>query len=268
MSKVPSSVRAPRARRAVPRRLRSLVVLVAGGLALAAAPAARAEDTLEEKVLEARYTHGDYAVFLGWHDPADRQFDEHGSFAVPVGFKIRYRWLDWLRVEGDVAYYRRSKEPPLIVAIFQAPNFDGLLFSGSLQAVLRRSGVFRPYVGAGPVIASLGNDFLAFRPEIREVDPQNPDQFALATWSRLDIGAQALAGLDLFLGHRVSPFVEYRHLLGSLDLRPGDVTIGGFAFDPGELNTLPKTPEDTGRPHSGHYDWSGPLVVGGLKVRF
>ena len=258
----------PGIRRALARAGRVMVVLATAGAVLAAAAPARAERTLEEKILENKYVHGDYSVYLGWHDPADWQFDEHGSYALPIGFKIRYRWMDWLRVEGDVSYYRRSKQPEVLVSIAQAPNFDGLMIAGSVQAVLRRAGVFRPYVGAGPVIASLGNDLLVFRPEIRAVDPQNPDQFAMATWSRLDIGAQALAGLDFFLGHRISPFVEYRQLFGSLDLRAGDLTIGNFAFDPAVLRTVPRTPQDDGRPHSAHYDWSGPMIVGGLKVRF
>ncbi len=245
-------------------------VLVWAVAALAAFPGVgRSDDRdLTEKVLDSKYSRGDYAVYLGWHDPADWQFDEHGSWALPVGFKVRFRWLDWLRVEGDVSYFRRSNNPEVLVAIFRAPNFDGLLVGGSLQAVLRRSGVFRPYAGAGPIVASLGNDFLAFRPEVRDADPSNPDQFALASWSQVDVGLQAMAGVDFYLGHRVSPFLEYRHLVGSLDLDRGDVTIGAFPFAPEELNTLPATPEDDGRPHSSHYDWSGPVVVGGLKIRF
>jgi opacity protein-like surface antigen len=264
-----SLVPACRAARPYPsgRRLLAAVLLLAA-LAACAPSTTAAEPDLDERVLDGKYPRGDYSVYLGWHDPEDWQFDEHGSWALPVGFKVRFRWLDWLRVEGDVSYFRRSNEPDVLVSLYRAPNFDGLVLGGSLQAMLRRSGVFRPYVGAGPVVASLGNDFLVFRPEVRDADPQNPDQFALATWSQLDVGVQALAGVDFYLGHRISPFLEYRHLAGSLDLDDGDVTIGAFAFDPAELNTVPDSPADDGRPHSAHYDWSGPVVVGGLKVRF
>lgn len=241
----------------------ALALLAAGPV-----PAAAGERSLEEKILDSKYTLGDYAVYLGWHDPWDWQFDEHGSFALPVGFKVRFLWTDRFRIEGDVSYYRRSSTPDVLVSIYSAPNFDALLIGGSIQAVLRRSGVLRPYVGAGPVIASLGDDFLAFRPEVREVDPTNPDQFALATWSRLDIGFQALVGVDFFLNHRVSPFVEARYMRGELDLDGGDVTIGNIPFDPADLQTIPETPDGFGRPHASHYDWSGPVAVAGLKVRF
>jgi hypothetical protein len=253
---------------AVPSRaLLAPGILMLASWALGARPAAAEEPSLEEKLLDNKYRHGDYAVYLAWHDPEDWQFDEHGSHAIAAGLKVRFRWLDWLRVEGDLSYYRRGEEPPIIVSIYKAPEFDGLLVGGMLQAV-RPHGTLRPYLGAGPVFASLGNDFLVFRPEVREVDPGNPDQFALATWSEFDIGWTAAAGLELNLQRRWSPFMEYRHLFGKVHLKDGDVRIGNFAFDPEELNTLPENPQDDGFPHSRRYDWSGPFISAGLRIRF
>jgi hypothetical protein len=263
----------PRHRRSGGRRppaLRALAATVAG-LFASAVPAASSiagEKSLEEKLLDNKYRHGDYGVYMGWHDPWDWQFDEHGSHAVPLGIKVRFRWLEWLRLEGDVTYYRQGEEPPLLVSLYQAPEFDGLLLSGMVQFVPHRTGLLRPYVGTGPVFASLGNDFLVFRPEVRAADPGNPDQFALASWSQMDVGWAAEVGVDFHLGRRWSPFVEYRHLFGALELEEGDTTIGSYPFDPEELNTLPTGPEDQGIPHSSHYDWSGPVVSAGLKIRF
>jgi hypothetical protein len=249
-------------------RLAAGAVAAALALAPAAAPAAEDDRSLEEKVLDEKYRHGDYAVYLGWHDPWDWQFDEHGSFALPLGVKVRFKWLDWLRLEGDVSYYRRGDDPPVLVSLAEAPAFDGLMLGGSAQLVPWRRGRLRPYVGVGPMLVSLGNDFVVFRPEVREADPGNPDQFALASWSQLDAGWQVLGGVDVLLGHRVSPFLEFRQIFGELHLESGDVTIGTFPFDPEDLNTVPGPAGGDGVPHSRRYDWSGPSISGGLKVRF
>ncbi len=243
-------------------------VLVLAVLAASSAPPASAgEPSLEEKLLDNKYRHGDYGAYFAWHDPEDWQFDEHGSHAVPFGIKVRFRWLDWLRVEGDVSYFRRGQDPPIIVSIYKTPEFDGLLLGGMLQLQPRR-GFLRPYLGAGPLFASLGNDFLVFRPEIREVDPGNPDQFALASWSSYDLGWMVAGGLDLSFGRRWSPFVEYRHLFGELTLDDGEVRIGALPFDPEKLHTLPENGQGDGFPHSRKYDWSGPFISAGLRIRF
>lgn len=246
------------------------------GLAGVASPAGagRTEPPLEEKVLANKYRHGDYGIYMGWHDPWDWQFDEHGSSAWPIGLRVRLRWLDWLRVEGDLSYYRRSEEPPFITDITRVPQFDGLVLGASVQTVLRRVGFWRPYVGTGPVVVSLGNDFLVFRPEVWEADHSNSAQVDLADWSKFDVGWQFSGGVDFFLGGRVSPFVEYRHEFGSLSLDDSDVRLGGLTLiglqtTIEELHTVPADPNiDHGRPHSRTYDWSGPIVSVGLKVLF
>jgi hypothetical protein len=248
------------------RALAALLVPAALVGPVAAVPAA--QPRLEEKILDSKYRHGDYAVHAGWHDPWDWQFEEHGTHAVPIGVKVRLRGLGWLRVEGDLTYFRRSNEPPVLVSLYKAPEFDGLLLGGTVQLVPWQRGILRPYAGGGPVFASLGNDFLAFRPEIRDADPSNPDQFALATWSEMDIGWCTQVGVDVNLGKRWGPFVEYRHLFGELTLEEGDVTIGAFAFAPENLYTVPEDASEDGVPHSRRWDWSGPILSAGLKIRF
>lgn len=242
--------------------------------ALSGAPrAARAEPSLEEKILASKYPHGEYGVYVGWHDPQDWQFDEHGKSAWPIGLKARVKWLDWLRVEGDIAYFRRSESPAVLVSLVDVPQFDALLLGASLQVEPWHEGLLRPYVGAGPLFASLGNDFLAYRPDIHAADPANPDQFEMASWSKFDAGWQLQGGLDFFLGRRFLPFVEYRYQFGSVSLDEEDITSGGLSLHAlnlavEDLHTLPKSSTDDGRPHSRKYDWSGPSVSVGLKVLF
>jgi hypothetical protein len=233
-----------------------------------ASPARGGEASLEEKLLDNKYRRGDYAVYFAWHDPEDWQFDEHGSHASPFGLKVRFRWLVWLRLEGDVAYYQSGNELPIPISIFQPPQFDGLLVGGLVQARVRSRGLLRPFVGAGPLFVSLGNDFLVFRPDVRDAAPSNPDQFALASWSRFDLGWMAAAGLDIDLGRRWSPFVEARHLFGSLTLDDDDVRIGSLPLPPEDLHTVPVNGVGDGFPHSRHYDWSGPFISLGLRIRF
>ena len=67
----------------------------------------------------------------------------------------------------------------------------------SLQALLPKLGPFRPYLGAGPMFVSLGNDFVVWRQDIYQADPDNPDQYALAKWKKYDVGAQVIAGVAL-----------------------------------------------------------------------
>jgi hypothetical protein len=214
---------------------------------------------IRDEILDNKYRWGDYAVYGGWYDPQAEQFDEHGTAAYPLGAKVRLRWRGWMRVEGDVSYYRRSGEA-LFFDIVNVPKFDGLMVAASLQAAGAKWGPVRPYVGGGGMFVSLTNTFGVIIREIEDADPDFIGKYQVATWDELDVGATAVAGLDIHVSSRVFPFVEYRHLFGRF--ATDEIRIGGFLYTPEELkdlegNDLPAT-----------YDWSGPVVMAGLKIRF
>ncbi|MBZ0266806.1 hypothetical protein K8I85_01500 [bacterium] len=249
-----------------------VVALVAVLVAGACGPAARA-DALRDKILDSKYSRGDYAVYLGWHDPADWQFDEHGTYVLPFGLKVRMRGLGWLRFEADVQYYRKTSSSSLRVSVFKGPEFDSFSTGLAAQWLPFRRGPVRPYVGAGLIFVSLGNDFVAFRPDVYAAQPSNPDQFVLASWGEWDLGWQAMGGLEFPTGYRAFPFVEFRYISGTVefgarDVQLGTLSAGGIGLDISDLQTVPEDPEVGGRPHEGRFDWSGPLVSLGLKIRF
>jgi hypothetical protein len=116
----------------------------------------------------------------------------------------------------------------------------------------------RPYVGGGPAFVSLGNDFAA---DLRACgDILNPDCRRLMSWSEVDLGVQLTAGLDLAGTRRAFPFLEYRHLLGELEI--ADFHDGLLVRQPDELVNLDGT--DVSR----KYDWSGPGILAGFRIRF
>ena len=69
-----------------------------------------------------------------------------------------------------------------------------------------------------------------------------------------------VGGVDITLTRRVFPFVEYRHLFGELGI--DSILIGVFEYGAGELQ-LPD-----GADVATTYDFSGPIVTAGLKIRF
>jgi opacity protein-like surface antigen len=237
-----------------------LVALAAGAGASGPGPAAAEQRSLQDQILDSKYRWGDYGIYLGWHDPAGRQFHLHGSSALPFGVKVRLRWGRWIRFEGDVSYYRKSGEARPFVTIFDVPAFDGLVVATSVQAVAGRWQRLRPYAGAGPVFVSLTNDFVAVNLRIEQADPTNPDQLRFVTWNELDFGWQVGGGIDVDFGRRLVPFVEYRHLFG--EFATDEIRDGGFRFRPEHFRY-----ENGGSLPSAH-DWSGPIVMAGLKVRF
>jgi hypothetical protein len=223
-------------------------------------PPARAESDLDEDLLEKKYTHGDYGFYLGWHDPWDPQFDETApgvydqAYSFPMGFKMRFRWQERFFLEGDFSYARHGSDPVPFVSTVAAPEIDALTVGASFQAMLRRSGWMRPYLGAGGMFVSISRDFIVdLVPAIPELE-DSPDRYQLGTWNEMDVGVQLQAGLDFRIGRRAFPFIEYRHLLGTLGI--DDINIGGFTFTPDEL-LIPGT-----------YDFSGPSVLAGLKIHF
>jgi hypothetical protein len=218
---------------------------------------ASAKRPLSETILDDKYRRGDYAFYLSWHDPWDAQFNEHARFAWPVGGKVRFRVGGPLRVEADFSYYQRGSQTFSFVSTFAQPSFDGLMVGAAAHYVPRATGTLRPYVGGGPIMVSLGNQFVA---EIRGVGAVVLDRFVLGSWSELDIGMQTMVGLDIFMGGRASPFVEYRHLFGRLSTP--DISVGFLTLDPEDLLYL------DGAPVSADYDWSGPNVLAGLRIRF
>jgi len=128
----------------------------------------------------------------------------------------------------------------------------------SLQAAGLRIGPVRPYVGGGPVFVSLSNDFAA---DIRACgDVLAPECRRLMSWSEVDVGVQLTAGVDLSGSRRVFPFLEYRHLIGQLEI--GDFNDGLLTRKPEDLVNLDGT--DVSR----KYDWSGPNILAGLRIRF
>lgn len=233
------------------------LIAVAGAFGFAPA---RAERTLQDEILEGKYRRGDYGIYGAWYDPAGAQFDEHGSYAVPVGVKIRFRLRPRIRFEGEFAYYRTSGEPRPILTTASTPEFDGVQVAISVEGIARTSGLLRPYVGAGVLFVSLANDFVVLRPEVIEIDPGLPEVRALASWSKLDFGMHAQAGVDVHLGYRAFPFLEYRHLLGKIHL--DEVRIGPDHRPPSSLLN------EAGQVLSNEYDYSGPMVMLGLKVYF
>jgi hypothetical protein len=249
------------------------------GLVVAPGPGARAA-SLEESILESKYRRGDYGIYLGGYRPNDWQFREHADVAYPVGLKVRFRlgegtFRSWLRFEGDISYYRRANEPVAGITAFQQPEFDGLQLAVTLQAILPSLGPLRPYAGGGPVFVSLGNDFIVWRQDIYEVAPDDPNQYALANWKKFDVGAQVVAGVDIPLGFRAFPFVEYRQLFGVVGLTSEDIKISGLSLrflglEPEDIQTPPEREErdQGGRPYESRYDWSGPSVLLGLKILF
>jgi hypothetical protein len=237
--------------------LRSSALVAAAALGFALPAPSRAAADLEEQILESKYPHGDYAFYVSWHDPWDRQFDEHARFAWPVGGKMRLRFGPRFRLEGDLSYYQRGGEVQSAISVYQVPGFDGLVFGITAQAVVLPTGPFRPYVGLGPVGVSLGNDFAA---EIQGVDADVIDRFVLANWSELDLGLQGVVGVDIHLGGRAFPFLEYRHFAGELEV--DEIRVSFSRFDAEDLLYL------DGSPVSQKYDWSGPNLLLGLRIRF
>jgi hypothetical protein len=239
------------------RLLRPLAALP---ILLAAAWGTSGAGGIRDEILDNKYRWGDYAVYAGWYDPQGEQFDEHGSAAYPLGGKIRLRWGEWFRVEADVSYYRRSGEA-LFFDIVNLPKFDGLMVAGTLQAVGAKWGPVRPYVGGGGVFVSLTNTFGAIRRDIERLEPPpRADKYRVVSWTELDLGLSAVGGLDIHLSSRVFPFVEYRQLFGTF--ATDEIREGAFGYTPEELKTL------DGGDLPATYDWSGPVVMAGLKVRF
>jgi hypothetical protein len=239
---------------------RLLRALAAAAIALPAAWGSAGAGGIRDEILDNKYRWGDYAVYAGWYDPHGEQFDEHGSAAYPLGAKVRLRWGGWTRVEADVSYYRRSGEP-LFYDTVNVPKFDGLMVAASLQAAGAKWGPIRPYVGGGGVFVSLTNTFGVIIREIQEqFEPDIIDQFAVASWNELDLGAALTAGADILVSSRVFPFVEYRQLFGGV--ATDEIRIGAFLYTPDELTML------DGSDVPATYDWSGPVVMAGLKVRF
>lgn len=239
------------------RRLSAALGLGALLLALVAGPSAAGG--LRDEILENKYRWGDYAIYLGWHDPDGEQFDVHGSSAWPIGAKIRLRWAGFLRAELDISYYRRSGEATPF-DIVNVPKFDGLMVAATIQGTAGKWGPVRPYYGGGPVFVSLTNTFGVIIREVEDLDPGLIDKFAIASWNELDLGVSAVAGIDVHLASRVFPFVEYRQLFG--EFATSDIRIGAFRYGPEELKYA------DGRDLPDKYAWSGPIVMAGLKVRF
>jgi hypothetical protein len=257
------------------RRAPSLVLALVVGLVVAGGAAPARGEGLSERILEDRYGRGDYAIFLGWHDPWDWTFDEHASATWPFGLKARLNLGRWLRTELDLSYFRSTGEPDYTVSLYNVPHFDGLWFSSVVQVAAGSYAGMRPYVGAGPVVVSLTNEFLVIRLDVAEAFPDRPEQRAIARWSRFDVGGLVVAGIDLPIGRRAFPFVEYRHLFGRLSLDPQSVKLSGQSLaslnlEVEDLTTIPAdaTPGVVGRKYSTEYDWSGPVVIVGLKIRF
>jgi opacity protein-like surface antigen len=239
----------------------SLVALAVWG-----APGLARAESLSEKLLEDKYHRGDYALFAAWHDPTGVQFDEHASFAIPIGLKVRLRLLRWFRAEGEVSYYRRSRGPDIAISSVSTPSFDGLNVSAAAQAMFPRLGRAHTYAGAGIAFVSLSNDFLAVIPS-PSTDTVIIDQVQIATWSEFDVGLEVMAGLDVELGHRAFPFLEFRYFLGKLTI--DTMRIGSFAYAPSALEKPSENLAVPSRiPFEGQYDWSGPSIAAGLKIRF
>ena len=251
----------------------AVVAVVAAGLAFAGRPVAAAG--LSEKILEDRYGRGDYGLALGWYDPWDWQFDEHGSAGWPFAVKAGLKLSRFARVELDFSYFRTSGVPDGTISLYTVPHFDGLWISTAILAPLGDYGRFRPYVGGGPMFVSLTNEFLVIRLDVAEPYPDRPEQRAIARWSRFDTGGFVVAGIDLPIGRRAFPFVEYRHLFGRLSVEPKDVKLNGQSLEllnleVEELTTIPPNavPGVVGRRYASDFDWSGPVVTVGLKIRF
>jgi opacity protein-like surface antigen len=226
-------------------------------LIIALAPAAPAgAGGLQDELLENKYRWGDYAVYGGWHEPAGEQFHVHASAAYPFGAKVRLRWGNWMRVEADVSYYQRGGDPrPYDLA--NIPGFDGLTVAATLQATTASWKGVRPYAGGGPVFVSLTNEFGLI---ILGIPPDTAGRFQVGRWNENDVGVQAVAGLDIQINQRFFPFVEYRHLFG--EVTTDVIRVGAFGYSPDEVTY------DDGRPVPGSYDWSGPVWMLGLKIRF
>jgi hypothetical protein len=69
-----------------------------------------------------------------------------------------------------------------------------------------------------------------------------------------------VVGLDIAMGGRASPFVEYRHFFGELEVE--DINVGFLTVQAEELAYL------DGSEVSRTYDWSGPNLLAGLRIRF
>ena len=80
------------------------------------------------------------------------------------------------------------------------------------------------------------------------------DQYQFGGWSEMDLGLQAHLGLDVRLGKRAFPFAEFRTFWGTLDI--DEIDVGGFGFKPTELGLSPT------------YEYTGPVVLAGLKIHF
>lgn len=247
-------------------KLRSLWTAVAFTvLGFATAWADRDRD---EEILDQKYEHGDYGFYFSFHDPWDVQFDQRsfgevdeGSLAYPIGFKIRFRVPKKILLEGDASYYHRGEEIAPFVTTLAAPKFDGLMVALTGQMMLRNKGTFRPYAGAGAVFVSLSRDMVIAIPG---PDSTSADRFQLGGWTELDLGVQAVGGVEVRLGSRVYPFLEYRHLFGEAEIEK--ISVGGFEFSPDEIGI----PLEDGSlmPAPSKYDWSGPMIMIGLKIHF
>jgi hypothetical protein len=222
----------------------------------------------DEEMLEEKYEHGDYGFYFAWHDPWDIQFDqrsfgevEEGSYAYPIGIKVRFRMPKKFLLEGDGSYYRREEDVAAFVSTLAAPKFDGLMVALTAQRMLREKGLVRPYAGAGAVFVSLSRDFVIAIPG---PDSTSVDRYQIGGWTELDVGLQAVGGVDFRLGKRLFPFLEYRHLFGELGIEK--ISVGGFDFSPDEIGVPLEDGSLTPAPTK--YDYSGPMVMIGLKIHF
>jgi hypothetical protein len=244
------------------RAILSSSASIAVTLAVAAFPGVcRADRDVEEKLLEDKHKHGDYGFWFGAHDPWDPQVDERapgvsesGTLLYPLGFKMRFRWRERYFLEGELSYAKRGEEPVEFISTLAAPEMDELTIAASFQGMLRTSGLMRPYLGAGGIFVSISRDFVI---DLARVIPEvegTIDQYQFGGWSEMDVGLQAHVGVDFRLGMRAFPFVEGRLLWGTLNI--DSINVGGFRYSPTALGV------------SSTYEYTGPVILGGLKIHF
>ncbi|NNE44209.1 MAG: hypothetical protein HKN12_08360, partial [Gemmatimonadetes bacterium] len=184
------------------KRFRVPVLLVL--LLMLCVPPASA-DSVQEDILLSKYRRGDYAFYVSWHDPWGAAFDEHASFAWPIGGKVRFRVGSRYRVELDFSYYQQGGQVQPFISTAISPGFDGVMVGAVGQVFLRNTGMIRPYVGGGPMFVSLSNDLNV---EFRNIpdDILVAERFQIATWTKLDLGLQTVVGVDIPMGQRAFPF--------------------------------------------------------------
>ncbi|GGB74197.1 outer membrane protein [Henriciella pelagia] len=197
-----------------PRKARAALAFSA--LAVAALPAATAQDKSRYKPVDETDNSGVYAALRGYgaiHDQNNFLFEASREFGAAIGFAWDENW----RIEGE--YARRWAKISGINGARQAKgNFDSHTFGAHLFRDFNHGSRFRPFLGAGA-----GWGILDF--EFSGPANINPDFIVMGDDTNQSLYWNVLAGVNYRVSDRwkVGAGVEYF----TFDDQPVEANVGG-----------------------------------------